>query len=358
VIQSPTYTRVITVVLTLASCVFASPCLGQATEELRWDDGAPDGKRSTAQAGYTALFEAPEGKPVLHSVKIHAGQYGPQNPPARDFTLIVHDQDLRPVAVFGIPYDVLERADPSWQEIVLPEEVRPPAQFGITLFCHCLQTRGVYMSWDACAADKCLSYSMAPDLQYTALAMDNRPANWMMRCVMAEEFVGPDEANPAIYLRHGDGVWEDRQSMGGAGQIVEFETPDDGTYVVDRVLVSAGFYGRPDDGQGNMIEVSICGPAGLAVASKTFLYSEFYRSSSPSWASLPMDEDIQVSGTFYVVTNMNSRQTPGVYVGYDSDGDGDYSQLGTPGNMAEWKPPKGDQATTNWCIDCAIRKAE
>jgi len=63
-----------------------------------------------------------------------------------------------------------------------------------------------------------------------------------------------------------------------------------------------------------------------------------------------------VSGEFTVLTDMHSRQTPGVYVGYDTGCESAHSQVGLPGDLQPFAPRKGDPATSNWCIRVQLRK--
>jgi len=320
-----------------------------------WDDGVPAGYRSIAMAGYATVFEVPADQPVLKSVWIHASRYGVQQP--RDLTLVISDQDLVPVAILGVPYDLLEWSDrPKWTEIRLPQEVRPPEQFAVSLYCHCLQTWGVYLSYDD-PGGKHLSYTLDGNTPSPLLIADE-PYNWMIRCEMADKHAPPDDPNPPIFLQHDDGTAESIQSLGGQGQAVRFKTPDDGAYIVDRVLICGAFYGMPNAAQNEEFEVHVCDAAGVSIASRKFIYGEFYRGDKPTWTSLPMPEGTEVSGDFSIFANMNSRQTPGVYVGYDTDGgaEANFSMVGTPGALQPAKFREGNNETTNWCIRCVIHK--
>ena len=105
-------------------------------------------------------------------------------------------------------------------------------------------------------------------------------------------------------------------------------------------------------------EVHVCDAAGVSIASRKFIYGEFYRGDKPPWTSPPMPEGTEASGDFSIFANMNSRQTPGVYVGYDTDGgaEANFSMVGTPGALQPAKFREGNNETTNWCIRCVIHK--
>jgi len=339
----------------LAAVPLAGSCFAQ-DGLLKYDDDQADGRRSTAQAGYITVFDAPEGMPVLKSVSINASQYGRQDP--RDFVVAVTDMDLKPMVVFGYSYDLLPYGGaPQWVELPLPEEVKPPAKFAVAVYCHCLQDRGVFVGLDVPANGKSQSYTALPGADAAPQPdVDGKPANWMIRCQMAKGFEKPHGA--ATQLRYDNGTFEEMQSMGGTGQVVQFTVPEEGgPFTLKRVLVCGGYYGQPGtDGESNQGHLAICTADGTILSQQVFRYDEFYWSSTPCWTSIPLATPVEVTDDIYVITDMNSRPTPGIYVGYDTEGDACHSQIGAPGSTKTWTPRNADPQKSNWCIRVQLER--
>lgn len=349
-------THAVARLMLVALLALAAPAaLAQGDGLLQYDDGNPDGVRSTAQAGYITTFEASDDMPVLKSVSFLASRYGRTDP--RDFTVTITDFDLNPVAVFGFPYELLPYGrEAKWVELQLPQEVRPPKQFAVAIYAHCLQDCGIYMSLDLPGDGKSCSYSTLPGADEAPNPdLDGAVANWMIRCQMAPEAALPEDR--PVQLAFEDGRATGKQSYGGAWQAVRFETPDEGTYIVERVLVSGSYYGQPSVGATSTMAVAVGDENGAAFAQKEFRYDEFYWGGTPSWTSLPLDAGVEVKGVFTILTDMRSQQTPGIYVGYGPGGTEARSLLGSPGNLGPWTPRNAEAgATSNWCIRCELRK--
>ncbi len=328
---------------------------GQEAGTLQYDDGNADGVRSTAQAGYVTTFDAPDDAPVLTSISFLASRYGRDVP--RDFTVTVTDFDLNPVAVFGFPYEKVPYGrQAGWVELALPRSVRPPKQFAIAIYAHCLQDCGIFMSLDVPGDGKSRSFSVLPgDQEAVNPDVDGAVANWMIRCRMAPEAAAP--ADGPVQLAHEDGRVLAKQSLGGAWQAVKFETPDDSTYIVERVLLCGAYYGQPGAaGESNTMAVAVGDGSGVAFAQQEYRYDEFYWGDAPSWTSLPLPPGIEVKGAFTILTDMRSRATPGIYLAYGAGGDGACSLVGSPGSLQEWTPRDAPGGPANWCIRCELRK--
>jgi hypothetical protein len=334
----------------------AAAALAQDAGLLKYDDGTADGVRSTAQAGYITTFSAPDDMPVLKSVSFYASRYGRDEP--RDFTVTITDFDLNPVAVFGFPYSLVPYGmEPGWVELQLPQEVRPPKQFAIAVYAHCLEDCGIFMSLDLPGDGKSYSYSTLPgETEAPNPDLEGAVANWMIRCQMAAEAKLPDDRPTQLAFEDGRAV--DKQSFGGgAWQAVRFQAPDDATYIVERVLVCGSYYGVPSAGASNVMAVAVGDENGAAFAQKEFRYDEFYWGGTPSWTSLPLDAGVEVKGTFTILTDMRSQATPGIFVGYGVGAEESRALVGRPGQLNPWTPRNADgAAVSNWCIRCELRK--
>jgi hypothetical protein len=350
-------THTVARLMLVALLALAAPAaLAQGAGLLQYDDGKSDGVRSTAQAGYITTFEAPDDMPVLKSVSFFASRYGRTEP--RDFTVTITDFDLNPVAVFGLPYELVPYGrEPGWVELQLPREVRPPKQFAVAIYAHCLEDCGIYMSLDLPGDGKSCSYSTLPGADEAPNPdLKGAVANWMIRCQMATDAALPEDRPTQLAFE--DGRAANKQSFGGgAWQAVRFETPDDATYIVERVLVSGAYYGQPSAGASNTMAVAVGDENGAAFAQKEFRYDEFYWGAAPSWTSLPLDAGVEVKGKFTILTDMRSQATPGIYVGYGVGSEESHALVGRPGQLEPWAPANAEAgAINNWCIRCELRK--
>ncbi|MBD3177527.1 MAG: hypothetical protein GF320_20340 [Armatimonadia bacterium] len=321
--------------------------------ELKYDDGQADGKRSTAQAGYITVFEVPEGNSVLQSISFHASRYGRDYP--RDITIAVTDMDLNPIGVFGMSYLSIPYGNtPSWVTFDLPTEIQPPDRFAVAIYAHCLRDCGVYMSLDAAPQGQAWSYSTRRGSNEAPMPdLDGAPANWMIRCQMTDEFTPPE--NAPVQLGHGALVPTGKQSFGGSAQATTFVEPEDESYAIERVYICASYYGQPADGEANNLDLYILDGNGNAIAGGKYRYDEVYWGGEPGWTSLPLPEPIEVPTHFTVVTSMNSRQTPGVFLAYTDGADANHCMVGSLQNGFEpWSIPQGDAATGAWCIRCDL----
>jgi hypothetical protein len=144
--------------------------------------------------------------------------------------------------------------------------------------------------------------------------------------------------------------------MGGSAQMVRYETPEAASCTVTRVFVAGAYYGRPGvDGEENQFAVRVYDAQMKQLGEWLFRYDEFYRSSIPGWASLPLEGGPTVSGEFYVACDMQSRPTPGVYVGYDTSAPASHSFLLSSRGSKAWD---ADGKPANWCIRCELRKVK
>lgn len=117
--------------------------------ELKLDDNAADGKRSIAGGGHARLFHAPAGGEwYLRTVSVHGGRYGPPTPPADSFDLALCDADMKPIAVWKLPYKSFDRAQAKWTRLQVPTPALVPANFNVCVVFRPTAQNGVFVSYD------------------------------------------------------------------------------------------------------------------------------------------------------------------------------------------------------------------
>ncbi len=314
-----------------------------------WDEPFGGG-RARSKAAQVRLQETEPGKPVLAAVWIHGEAYGWTGP--RDLVLAVTDEDLNPLAVFPVPYAVFPyMRDAEWTRIPVPEEVRPPARFGLAVYSHSVVDSGVYISLGRCGPSALSSLEVGIDAESRpSPTIEGEPGNWGIRAEMAEVFVGaPDGPCP---LRRDAGLVSGQTWIGGLAHTVRFETPGGGERQLAHVLLRGRYFGLGETvGRENRLVVRVLDSELRELGEWYFRYDELYRSEATAWTSLPLEQCPTVRGTFYVAVDTRTRDDNGVNIAYDGSVPGGNSFLLSVNGLEPWSPKEG---AGEWCIRCEL----
>ena len=116
---------------------------------LKVDDNAADGKRSIAGGGHARLFHAPAGGEwYLRAVSVHGGALRRAGAPADSFDLALCDADMKPIAVWKLPYKSFDRANAKWTRLRVPTPALVPAKFNVCLVFRPTAQNGVFVGYD------------------------------------------------------------------------------------------------------------------------------------------------------------------------------------------------------------------
>ncbi len=117
------------------------------TTVLKYDDGAPDGKRSIAGSGHAVLFAKPEGDWYLTTVHLFGSRYGYPQAPREDFYVYVCDRAFKVIKQYPLPYATLQRGAERWYDIAV-DPVQIPDLFYVCFAFNPTRTKGVFVCFD------------------------------------------------------------------------------------------------------------------------------------------------------------------------------------------------------------------
>ena len=143
---------------------------------LCYDDGTSDGQQSMSGSGHAVLFQRPEGTWLLDRVEVFGSRYGSPEPPDKDFSIYICDEEFNPVHEFTHPYGLFQRGKDKWVKIPI-EPVGIPQRFYVCLSFNPTSTRGVYVNYDD-SVDRSHSRCALP---YTHVDDVQGKYDWMIR---------------------------------------------------------------------------------------------------------------------------------------------------------------------------------
>jgi len=143
---------------------------------LSYDDGAPDGQRSSAGSGHAVLFQAPKGNWAVDAVSIFGTRYGTPQAPKENFQIYICDEDFQPLAEVEKPYGLLTFGRKQWHEIAI-DPVKVPQRFYVCVSFNPTAKRGFFMAYDD-SVSRSHSRSALP---YSHVADVQGAYDWMIR---------------------------------------------------------------------------------------------------------------------------------------------------------------------------------
>ena len=147
-------------------------------------------------------------------------------------------------------------------------------------------------------------------------------------------------------LQVDDGAKVDRKSIGGACEVVKFDTGGD-KVTLKQVKFYGSRYGMAAAPNADFY-IYVCNEKFEKVQTTTCSYKMFRVRGDASWWTCDI-EPIEVSGVFYICINFEAEQRKGVFVYYDRDNSGS-SFVGMPGGELK-ESEKGD-----WMIRAVVEK--
>jgi hypothetical protein len=146
---------------------------------------------------------------------------------------------------------------------------------------------------------------------------------------------------PVRILKYGDGEADGRKSRAGAGEMIRFTLPE-GVTAVRGLRVHCARYGNPQPPKEDVEITFLNEDMTESLHTELVPYSIFKRTKENRWTTVPLDEEVELPGTFWVVLNFNAERNKGVYVSYDTDTEGKYSRFGFNDEDAKATDFKGD----------------
>ena len=114
--------------------------------KLAFDDGQPDGRKSTAGSGHARKFATPDADEwYIRTVSVYGAQHG--RTAGATFDVALCDAEMKPIAVWKKPYSAF-KTTAGWVRLeVTPTRV--PKDFNLCLNFRPSATQGVFVSWDS-----------------------------------------------------------------------------------------------------------------------------------------------------------------------------------------------------------------
>ncbi len=150
-------------------------------------------------------------------------------------------------------------------------------------------------------------------------------------------------------LKYHDGNADGRKSLGGSGEVIAFEAPDDG-WALRAIRIHGSRYGlakAPD--VDFYIFLTDAGGENI-LHTETAAYEKFDRGEA-KWVEVKFKKPPAVPKAFCAILDFKAQQTMGVYVSYDTSTGGKHSKVGLPGKEGAAVDFGGD-----WMIEAVIQK--
>jgi hypothetical protein len=156
-------------------------------------------------------------------------------------------------------------------------------------------------------------------------------------------------ANEPTILKYGDGTADGKKSLGGSGEMIEFELPA-GITKVRGIKIHGSRYGT-DVAPDESFEITfVSDDFGEILHTEAAPY-HLFKKGKELWVRVDFKEPIELPQKFWVALNFNAQQTKGVYVSYDTSTAGEHSRIGLPGDDKE---PKKTDFGGDWMIQLVI----
>ena len=160
--------------LMILAIAFLSSCPPMPLQELMWDDGTTDGKKSMAGSGHAVKFQCSPGYKKLTEVSIYGMRYG-QPADSMQYSIYVLDGAMNEIARFQGNYQDFPYATGGWWRYKIDPPVKVPSEFWVCYAFNPHMYYGVYVFYDNSSSGN--SRSGTPGNFY-----EDPGYNWMIRC--------------------------------------------------------------------------------------------------------------------------------------------------------------------------------
>lgn len=150
-------------------------------------------------------------------------------------------------------------------------------------------------------------------------------------------------------LKYHDGKADGRKSLGGSGQVIAFDAPDDG-WAVRAVRIHGSRYGLPKAPDIDFYIFLTDAGCQNILHTETAAYEKLDRGEA-AWVEIKLKKPIAVPKAFRAILDFKAQQTMGVYVSYDTSTGGAHSNVGLPG-----KTPAPVEFGGDWMVEAVIEK--
>jgi hypothetical protein len=148
-------------------------------------------------------------------------------------------------------------------------------------------------------------------------------------------------------VKYGDGETDGKQSVGGSGEMIEFEMPSQ-TAKVAGLRIHGARYGAPQAPNESFLIYFLNEDRSRVRAVEMAPYASFERGEQ-QWVTIAFDQPVSVSQRCWVVLDFRAGPTKGVYVSYDTSSGGKHSLIGLPGTATNEPKHGGD-----WMIEALV----
>ena len=337
-------------VCALALCVALAihgPALAD-TVELSYDEGRADDYTFQHTDGYLVRFTAPAlEEPFLVNVSFFGNRFGEINsdfPPMGYVALL--DTTYNRLASKDFPFTLVNRI-PSWNYVSM-DPVPVNGTFWVYLLLPSTSAGGVMVGKDL---EPAVFRSRIGNHASGFRQITDGKYNWMIRCEFSD---GPPEKSKIVseqisgnkFIYKDSGGCVGFQTLYRWGATVQFESAQkvkiDSVYLYGKLAGNWFSTEKP-------FTVYILDDALRIQMSKTFEKREF--TSTAAWVKLEIPET-QVTGKYYAVVELNSRDEVQLMLGHDAapNKGSSVTQIGQP---KDW-PFKVDDRNFNWMVRLGI----
>lgn len=155
--------------------------------------------------------------------------------------------------------------------------------------------------------------------------------------------LGADGDAPA--LKYNDNMADGKKSYAGAGQMIAFTLPADGTKIAG-VRIHGSRYGNQRAPRENFLIYFLNQDLSQILRTEMAPYSLFAISTEGKWVDVKFKQPIEMPKDITVVLDFRAHATKGIFVSYDTSTGGKYSKVGLPGIEA-----KDTDLSADWMIE-------
>jgi len=148
-------------------------------------------------------------------------------------------------------------------------------------------------------------------------------------------------------VKYGDGEADGKQSLGGSGEMIQFELPTK-TAKVAGLRIHGSRYGTPQAPNESFLIYFLNEDRSQVSAVQMAPYASFERGEQ-QWVTIAFDQPMSVPQRCWVVLDFRAGPTKGVYVSYDTSSGGKHSLIGLPGTATNEPKHGGD-----WMIEALV----
>jgi RNA polymerase sigma-70 factor (ECF subfamily) len=158
---------------------------------------------------------------------------------------------------------------------------------------------------------------------------------------------------PPGLLGYGDDKPDGKKSIGGSGELIQFELPE-GVTKIKGIRIHGSRYGLPQAPKEDFEITFLNEKLDETLHSEGAPYRLFNRGKE-QWVRVAFKNEVELPRKFWVCLNFNAAQTKGVYVSYDTSTKGEHSRVGLPGDTEK---PKETDFKGDWMVQLILAKPE